>query len=422
MYVRFRKHALLILLAVIGVSHPGQVPAQPDGCDLQRGKTSGALDEVTWNRLNDIYEDIGEARYDVAFEKLQSLSAKAYGSYYQAVLAQLLGQVEWARSNYGSALAGFEKALALDALPDAAHFSLMYQIAQLYYLENRYNEALDSLGMWMCRVPAEEINANSYMLQASIYAQKEEWSQVVAAIEKAISISDEPKEAWYQLKLASHFELEQLAEAAQTLEILIQNWPVHKSYWMQLSQIYYKLEMQDKALSVIALAYRRQMLEKQTDILYLSSLYSNNNVPFKAASILQKGIRDGLVTASRKNWIMVADAWYAAAELDDALAAYEIAGEVSDDGETDLRRAYILVDMERWSEASTAIAVALEKGGLTAGNTGDAYVIQGMTEFNLGNYNKAMTAFGHASKYPKAKMTAQQWINHLREEQARKSS
>jgi tetratricopeptide (TPR) repeat protein len=107
--------------------------------------------------------------------------------------------------------------------------------------------------------------------------------------------------------------------------------------------------------------------------------------------------------------------------MEKALVAYEKAGEAANDGEIDLRRAYILVDMERWSEATVAIQAALDKGGFNERKTGDAYVLQGMSEFNLGNYNKASTAWGRASKYPKAKQSAQQWMNHMREERARKS-
>ena len=108
--------------------------------------------------------------------------------------------------------------------------------------------------------------------------------------------------------------------------------------------------------------------------------------------------------------------------MEKALVAYEKAGQESEDGEIDLRRAYILVDMERWDEASVAVSAALEKGGFNERKTGEAYVIQGVSEFNLGNYNKASTAWGRASKYPKSKNSAQQWMNHMREERARKSS
>jgi tetratricopeptide (TPR) repeat protein len=422
MDVLLRKLIKSVLLGAITVSLSCQVFAQTSECGKKRDVTAGALDEATWNRMNDVFEDVGEERYDSAFEKLQKMNARAQGNYEKAILAQALAQVEWSRSNYDAALTNFETAVTLDALPDLAHFSLMYQISQLYYMKDRYDEALDKLALWMCKVPKEKITPASYYLKAAIYTAKQDWKNVVSAIDTAISMSDEQKESWYQLKLGAHFELEQFPRVAQTLEIMVQYWPDKKNYWIQLSQIYYKLKKDDEALSVLALAYRRNMLDKQTDILYLSSMYSNKDVPFKAAKVLQKGMEDGIVESNKRHWMIIADAWFTAEEMDNALVAYEKAGQASDDGEIDLRRAYILVDMERWDEAAMAVEAALDKGGFSERKTGDAYMLQGMSEFNLGNYNKASTAWGRASKYPKAKKSAQQWMNHMREERTRKSS
>lgn len=409
------------MLAIFVAVLPLQVQAQASECGKKRNKMQGTLDEATWKRLNAAYEDVAEEKYDEAFDKLQNMIPRMVNDYQKAVLNQATAQVEWARGNYDEALTGFETAVELDALPDHAHFGLMYQIAQLYYMKDRFDEALDKLALWMCKVPREKITDVAYVLQASLYAQKKDWKNVIVAIETAISMSEEPKESWYQMKLAAHFELEQFPKAAQTLEILIQKWPDKKTYWVQLSQIYYKLKMSDEALSVMALAHRRDMLDKETDLMYLSNLYSNAEVPFKAARVLQDGIDDAIVKGNKKNWTIVADSWYAAQELENALAAYEKAGQASDDGEIDLRRAYILVDMERWEDALDAVNSAIEKGGFSDNKTGDAYVILGMSEFNLGNYDNASAAWKRAVKYPKVKKSAQQWLNHMREEQARKS-
>jgi len=420
MRILCNKLVFAALLAIATALASGQLSAQASECGKERNKTGGALDEPTYRRLNDIYEDVGNELYDDAYKKLTVMIKRGRGKYLQATLYQMKAQVELARSNYASALVSFERAVKLDALPDGIHFTLMYQIAQLYYMQERYDEALDKLALWMCKVPEEKIKPISYVLKASIYAQKRDWKNVVPAIEKAISMSDKPKETWYQLKLSSHFELEQFPKAAQTLEVMIQSWPDKKDYWVQLSQIYYRLKKDDEALSVIALAYRRDMLDKQTDIMYLSNLYSNSDVPFKAAETLQKGLEDGIVGANKKHWTMVADAWYAAEEREHALAAYEQAGKVSADGEIDLRRGYILVDMERWDSAAQALETALEKGGFNDRKTGEAYVLLGMSEFNLGNYSQASTAWGRAGKYPKSRKSAQQWINHMREVRAGK--
>ncbi|MCP4046490.1 MAG: tetratricopeptide repeat protein [Gammaproteobacteria bacterium] len=421
MYILIRKYLFFVLLAVLAVSVSGQALAQVSECGKKRDKQQGTLDEATWKRLNDVYEDVGEEKYDIAYEKLQKMAQRKSGGYQKAVIAQAIAQVEWARSNYDQALNYFEQAVALDSLPDLTHFSLMYQIAQLYYMQDRYDDALDKLELWMCRVPEEKVTDIAYVLKASLHAAKEDWKNVLIAIDQAISRSDDPKEPWYQMKLAAHFELEQFPKAAQTLETMIQKWPDKKAYWIQLSQIYYKLKQSDEALSILALAYRRDMLDKQADLMYLSSLYSNADVPFKAAEVLQKGIEDEIVEVTKRNWTIIADAWYASEEMEKSLFAYEKAGQISEDGEIDLRRAYILVDMERWDEAAQAVNSALEKGGFSDRKTGDAYVLQGMSEFNLGNYSKASTAWGRASKYPRAKKSAQQWMNHMREERARKS-
>ncbi len=416
----FKTFIFATLLTIASLSIAGQAFAQASECGKERKITSGTLDEPTYKRLNDIYEDVGNELYDIAFDKLVIMTRRARGKYLKATLFQMMAQVEWARSNFDSALTNFEQAVDLNALPNNIHFALMYQIAQLYYMQERYDDALDKLDLWMCKVPPEKIKPASWVLKASIYAQKQDWRNVIPAIETAISMAEKPKEAWYQLKLASHFELEQFPKAAQTLEVMIQSWPDKKDYWVQLSQIYYKLKKDDEALSVIGLAYRRNMLDKQSDIMYLSNLYSHRDVPFKAAKVLQKGLEDGIVKTNKRHWTMVADNWYAADEMENALLGYENAGKEATDGDIDLRRGYILVDLERWEKAVEALEEAVEKGGFNDRKTGEAYVLLGMSHFNLGNWTQASTAWGRASKYTKSKKAAQQWMNHMREERARK--
>ena len=175
------KLIIFALLGAMTISLPGQVVAQTSECGKKRDVTAGALDEATWKRMNDIFEDVGGERYDSAFEKLQKMNARARGNYEKALLAQALAQVEWSRSNYDAALTNFETAVRLDALPDLTHFSLMYQISQLYYLKDRYDEALDKLALWMCKVPKEKITPAAYYLQAAIYAAKKDWKNVVPA-------------------------------------------------------------------------------------------------------------------------------------------------------------------------------------------------------------------------------------------------
>jgi len=405
--------ALLVMAAIV-MMNVDNAPAESGQCGITRKAVAPALDQLTWNRLNSAYEKISEENYTEAFDQLLEMLERAgRDPYLQAIVNQALAHVEWSRNNYESSLVLFEKALALDALPDPAHFALFYQVAQLYYMQGRYPEATERLDLWFCVAPPESITAAAYVLRAALFVQREDYAGALKAIEAAISQDSRPSESWYQLKLAAQLELEHYAQAADTLEAMITHWPDRKTYWVQLSQINHRLKKEEESLAVLALAYRNNLLEEQADLLYLSSLYSNAAIPYKAAEVLEKGIRDGVVEPSRRHWTLVAESWYAADEMERSLAAFEEAGKTARMGDVDLRRGFILVDLERWPAAVESLDRALEKGGLDELKTGEAYLLRGMAQFNLGNLDDARADWSAAGRYEKTRDAARQWMNQL---------
>lgn len=418
-----RGHFTAMSLAACLLLAATAVQAQAPACPQQRKVGSQALDEATWQQLNGAYADVGQENYDQAYARLQQMLGRAGGdSYLQAILYQALAQVEWSRENFDPALDYFEQAVALDVLPDQAHFALMYQIAQLYTMKERYRDALERLELWFCSAPQARTTAAAFVLKASIHASLADYPSALAAIEQAMALQTAPEEPWYQLKLAAHYELAQYPQAAQTLATMVTRWPQQKTYWVQLSQVYFNLQREDEALAVMALAYRNGLLDQSSELLFLADLYAYANLPRKAAEVLAKGIAAGIVEASESHWTRTADAWYAAAELEQALAGYEQAGAVAADGAIDLRRGYILLDLERWPQARDAVDAALRKGGLDERQTGEAYLLRGMAEFNLDQFDNAGADWDRASRYPPSRDAARQWLNHLREERRRRAS
>lgn len=418
----FRVLTALLVLGVVLLAAGRPALAQPAECGVEREVPGRALDETTYRQLNVVYQAVGEENYDEAYRDLERMFKRAgKDEYLTAVLSQAMAQVEWARGNFDRALAHFEKAVAVDVLPNQVHFALMYQIAQLYYLQERYREALDKLELWFCTAPRDKVTAAAHVLEASIHASMQNFPETLKAIETAIAMEAEPKEQWYQLKLAAHYELEQFPQVADTLETMVVHWPEKKSYWLQLAQSYFKLKQDDRALAALALAYRKGLLDSGNDLVYLASLYMNSEVPYKAAQVLEKGIADGIIDPNQKNWTLTADAWYSAEELEKALAAYQEAGRAATDGDIDLRRGYILVDLERWPEALEALDAAISKGGLNDRKLGEAYLLRGMAQFNLENFDDASADWGRASRYERTRDAAQQWMAHLREERRKRA-
>lgn len=418
--VRSRRLGAILGAAIAAIAMAAAAEAQGSECEPARDVAARALSEFTHRQLNRVYEAVAEEKYDQAFEDLDRMLGRAgKDEYLAAILNQALAQVEWSREHYDSALGYIETAIELDVLPNDTHFGLMYQLAQLYYMNERYPEALDRLELWLCAAPPETVAPAAYVLQASIHSAMEQYPQALQSIETAIAMEPQPKEQWYQLKLGVLYELGRFPRVAETLESMVAHWPQKKAYWVQLSQAYFRLERADRALSVMALAHRNGLLNKDSEIAYLSSLYSNGGVPYKAAEVLQSAIEDGMVESNRSNWMRVAEEWYNAAELEKSLIAYERAGQASADGEIDLRRGYLLVDLERWPEAKKALDSAIAKEGVEERKLGEAYLLRGMAKFNLGDFDGASADWGRASRFEQTQTAAEQWIALLREERRR---
>ena len=410
--------AAWLLFAVAGAARADQTP-----CGQVRNAAAGGLDEPTWRRLNAIHAAVGEERYDEAYEELnQMLQQARRDAYLQAVINQALGQVEWERGHLEASLRYFETALELDALPDSSHYALLYQVAQLYYTSGRLDEALERLDGWFCSLPPEELTSSAWVLKASILSRQGEFAGALEAIDAAIDREESPPEPWYQLKLAAQYELRQYERAVETLETLLTRWPERKRYWVQLSQARYALGQDERALSAQALAYRSGLLDEPSDILFLAGLYSKLQLPYKAGAVLEQGIRDRILAPDRAHWVHVAESWRAAGELDRALAAWEAAGRVADDGLTDLHRGYLLAELERWTEALEALNQAFARGGLDDRRTGEAHLLRGMVRFSLGDFEGAGADWDQAGRLDSSREAARQWLSYLREEQRRRAS
>jgi tetratricopeptide (TPR) repeat protein len=418
-----------IVLSIAAVGLSAQVAAQDADmvrgveCGTEREVQAGALPEPTYNRLSDIYEAIGEEKYAEAYEDLAKLLERNQrDDFVRATILQAMAHIRAQQERYRESIELFQRSIDLDRLPNSQHYQMILQVAQLLYTIEEYQQALDQLDYWFCVTPDEqEDKVQVWVMKASIHAEIEEFRKALNAIDRAIAMSDEPKESWYQLKLGMLFELEEFEPAIDVLNILIAMKPEKKSYWIQLSSVYQQLERQREAMATLALAHKKGLLDKQTEYLQLASLRQEYDAPRLAAEVLEEGLEAGIIEPTKQNWEMTAGAWYQAREMEKALAAYERAGAQSTDGNLDLQRAFILTGQERWERAIGALRRALDKGGLSETENGNAYLLLGTALFNTGDLDGAMDAFDQAENYGKVRQAAREWMNHVRQERSRQA-
>lgn len=386
-----------------------------DGYD--REVKPGTMSENLYRRLEKVHNLISEEKYAEAEERARDLIGAASGNYENAIAAQTYGHILAAQEKYRQAIEQFKRAVELDALPNPTHYGMMYNIAQLLISTEEYNEGLRWLNRYFSEMPQSKIDNNAYVLAASANAELGNHRAAIDYIETALANADKPKESWYQLLLAMHFELKEYREAARVLERMIKLWPEKKQYWTQLSSVYLELNEDKKALAILEVAHTKGLLDKESEWMQLAQLYLFLDIPYKGAKVLSEGIERGIVERSKKNLELLGNAWYSAHEIDQAIEAFEAAGKLALDGKLDMRRAYLLVDQEKWEEARQALSAALEKGGLK--DTGNAYILLGMSNYELGDEDAARRAFNKALQYDDSRKAASQWLRHLEDESKR---
>jgi len=403
----------LLLLTVSPVAF-AQTGSETLSCGEEREIEPGLMTEQTYNRMNEAFEMIGEEEYDAAYDELDNLRKARLSDFEKASVEQAMGFITAQREQYEAAIRHFSEAVRLNQLPNQTHFEMILQIAQLYNVLERYDEALEQLDFWFC-VSTEEAKkvAEVWVLKASLHLQQDDYPEALSAMNQAIEIAEDVPESWYRLKLGILLELEEYRLAVDVVKILIEIDPDRKEYWSQLSGIYMELDENRNAMATLHLAYRRGLLDRGSEFTQLAGLLQQMDAPRLAAEVMQDGLEKGIIERTSNNWEMTAGAWYEARELDRSLEAYEQAGELSDSGKIDFQRASIMTAEENWEGTLEAANRALQKGDLTESQEGTAHLLVGMAQFNLDNLDQAEQAFIRAANYGTLRSAAREWLNHI---------
>ncbi len=226
-----------------------------------------------------------------------------------------------------------------------------------------------------------------------------------------------PKEPWLQLLLALYLDQKNYGKAVGLLERLVKGFP-KKTYWLQLSAVYAELGREDDSAAVMQIAHTQGMLEKDGELRNLARMYLYQDIPYRAARVLEKGIADKKIKEDAKAWELLADSWLNAREYDRALPPLRRAATLSEKGDLYVRLARLHVEAERWGQAAAALRKGLAKKTLK--DRGKALILLGISYHSDEHWDDARKAFNQAKDFPAQRKEAERWLTHL-ERRARMS-
>ena len=336
-------------------------------------------------------------------------------SYELANVYNLYAFIYYSREDYAKALTAYEKVVAQPDIPLAMEINTKYTIAQLYFVQEQWQKGINALLQWFA--VTEKPNASAYVLLSQGYYQTKDYDKALLNVKKAIDMyqaADKvPKEQWYNLARFLYFEKNDVNNTVATLEELLKYYP-KKDYWVQLSHMYGEQKKDNLQLAAMDTAYVQNMLDKGTEQVTMAYLYLNAEVPYKAGTVMAKGLKNKSIEPTSKNYEIAASAWRQAQELDKAIVDMEQAAAKSDDGELYARLGNIYLDSDMNAKAIVAINKGLSRGGVKRPD--NARLVLGMAYFNEKKYDKAREAFKAAGRDERSAKYASQWINYLESE------
>ena len=396
-----------------------EIIAQQKACEARKPprKSNGTISEGTYKKMERIVDAIGKGQYAESEQKLIELQASSRGDYEKAIILQTLGFAYASENGKGKeelAIKAFEDAIATNSLPQQAHEQMMFNVAQLYVVNDKWDKGIEKLNAYL----AEACNPvpEAHIILASIYAQKKQYREALKQVDLAIVKAKQPKEQWLQVKLAAHYELHELPRCAEVLVAMVGMAPQKEDYWKQLSGILFEIKKDPEALAVLGLAERRGYIDEEREFRNLSNMYMYMQIPLKAAQVLQRGFAAKAVEPTEKNLESLGNAWLAAREYDKAEEAMKRAAAVSQKGELYKRLGQIQMEGENWKGALESLQKAQAKGGLES--PGDVALYIGICAIQLREWKVADAALRAAMQHEKTAKMAGEWMNNLQQELA----
>ncbi len=413
---------VLGLAAVPAVLVSAPVAAEEsEGSSAPRVRRTQTLRPAIYEKLEKAREQTDAGETQKALNTLNNLSEQKRNSYETAMTHNMYAYLYSTTERYDEATKEYETLLELRNVPDSLIQTTRFTLAQLYMMQEKFDESLATLNSWMESSEAGKVGADAYMLRAQVQYQRKQYAASLAdtqtAIGKRASEGKTAPENWYLLERAVLFQQKDFKGLAVNLEALVANYP-KAEYWVQLAAVYNELGKPEKELATLETAYEQGLLTKERELINFAQALMGMEIPFKAGQVLQKGMTDGIIEESAKNLSLLGDAWMLAKEYDNAIVAMTKAAQESGKGSDYFKLAQIYTQRQEWSEALSFADKSLDSGDLKAPY--QALIIKGLAQFNLDRLESAAATFFQAGRYPEAEKTAHQWQDYIESEQQRR--
>jgi len=404
--------ALLISLSGVCSSYAVAAPNQAEIEARKKAKTK-IMGERTGKKVAKAFELYNNDQIGEAIALLEELDPS--NDFDKATVNRYLGNLYAQKEEYSKAVGFIVKALEPDVLNFKDQGDLYKLLGDLYMGQQKYADALKTYNDWMDFTGEQDGKVYARIAQANW--ELKQYSKVLEPADKAIALEKEPSKSFYMLKIGAYFELKQFKNAVKVAETLVKLFPEDGKNWTQLGSFYMQTEDFAKGQTVMEVAYDKGYFDKENHYKILSSYYSLNDIPYKAAIVMEKALNEEKVKRTKQNVTAVASYFHQAKNLQTAAKYYEEAAKFDNDAELYRKAGSLLLTEQKYSAAVERLNKALEldtdKKGTTYSDLAEAYLYQE-------KYKQAYKAIVKAQEDPRTRKFARGWATFIKDKAQRK--
>ncbi|GAA0364968.1 tetratricopeptide repeat protein [Bowmanella denitrificans] len=406
---------LIVLSSLVLCSYSGTVLAQqstpPVMCPGYKQGPSNIPSERVGKKIQKAFEAYNNDQIKEALDILYEIDTS--DAFDRAFTDKFIGQLLAVQEGQAKkSLQYLRNSVKDKQLTDADHASILRVVADVSLQDQQFQNAIDYYKKWMEFTCKEDPEV--YLRMANAYYELKQWDNVIGPADKAIALYDKPNKNPYVMKLSAYFERKMWPQTIAVAEDLVRVFPDDPQWWSQLGMFYAQVEDYKKALAMLEVAYNNGFLKKESEIRVLSQLYASNDIPYKAASIMEKHMKEGLLKRDEKNLASLANAWHSAKEIKKAANYYGQAAALSNDPDYLRRQGTLLLSAEQYKDAVATLEKALE-ANKDAKEAGRLHMAIMEANFYQGNFKEAYKHVKLAMNDSATARSAKSWEPYIKE-------
>jgi len=387
-----------------------------------------SMSEATFKKLSEAQELIDAKDMQGALSVLNGMldRSKRLNGNEIGQVHNMLGFVYFSMENYEKSIDEYKQVVAQgEDIPEGLETTTLYTLAQLSFVTDNFDDALKYMNIWLEK--ANNPGPEPHIFMGQVYYQMKQYPKSIDQIELGISIAQERntpvKENWWALLNYLYFEQENWPKVLEILEILVTEFP-KRDYWVRMAGILGQEGDEKGQVHAMQGAYNLGFLDRETDLTSLAGLLMQEQAPYRAAMVMEKGINDGVIEKTSKNLQSYGQALQLSQEIQKAIPVLLDAAKLSDDGKIYDRLSQLYLEDDQFSNCVDAAENAINKGGLR--RIQQTYVVKGMCQFNMDRLSSARSSFVACRNEARRtdddtnERVCQQWITYIDREADRR--